>query len=72
MSPEEFFKKGVSQISAGKRIRRGEKSIFKPRRNSSAVKSKTVQDCKSEKKEKVEKKEAEIKAEKEYHVDVTI
>lgn len=72
MSPEEFFKKGVSQISAGKRIRRREKSIFKQRRNSSAVKSKTVQDGKSEKKEKIEKKEAEIRAEKEYRVDVTI
>jgi len=72
MSPEEFFRKGVSQISAGKRIRRGEKSIFKQRRNSPALKSKTNEECKSKKKERVQDKDGEIKGEREYHVDVII
>jgi hypothetical protein len=72
MSPEEFFKKGVSQISAGKRIRRGEKSIFKQRRSSPALKSKTNEESKSKKNEMVQDKDGETKGEKEYHIDVII
>jgi len=72
MSPEEFFKKGVSSISAGKKVRRGEKSVIRQRRNSPALKSKINQESKSGKNEKVQDKDGEIKGEKEYHVDVII
>jgi hypothetical protein len=72
MSPEESFRKGVSQITAGKKIRRGEKSIFKQRRNSPTLKSKINAGCKSKKKERVQVKNGKLKGEEEYHVDVII
>ena len=72
MSPDDFFKKGVTQISAGKKIRRGEKSQIRQRRNSSSLKDKIVGDGKSAEKTNVQAKDSEIREEKEQHIDVII
>jgi len=72
MSPEEFFKKSVSSISAGKRVRRGEKSIIKQRRSSPSLKSKTKDESKSGKNERDQDNDGKTRGEKECHVDVII
>jgi hypothetical protein len=72
MSPEEFFKKGITQISAGKRIRRGGKSVYKRRGNPPGSKSKINEGCKSAKNEGVQNNGNGMRAEKECHVDVII
>ncbi|HVP37377.1 MAG TPA: hypothetical protein VMT04_10310 [Terriglobales bacterium] len=72
MSPDDFFKKDITQISAGKKIGRGERSLIRQRRNSSSLKKKINGDSKSSEKDRVQAKDSEIRGEKEQHIDVII
>lgn len=67
----EFFRKGVSRISTGKRIRRGEKTIFKQKRNTS-TNLRIKEEHMSNKEEKALNGKKDTETDKKYHVDVTI
>jgi hypothetical protein len=71
MSPEEFFKKGVSQISAGRRIRRGEKSIIKGKKRSSP-RPKMNDESQLTQKDRTGVKDGDAGRKTQVHIDVTI
>jgi len=71
MSPEEFFKKGVSQISAGRRIRRGEKSIIMVKKRSSP-RPKMNNESQLTQKETTRVKDGDAERKTQVHIDVII
>jgi len=71
MSQEEVFRSGISQISSGKRIHRGEKSIIKGKKRS-LPRPKMNNESQLTQEERTGVKDGDARRKTQVHIDVTI